>query len=57
MHVHVESSKGEAKFWMEPVIALADYTGFSSRELTKIQSEIQEHRHAITTAWKRHFRT
>lgn len=31
MHVHVQSSVGEAKFWLEPEIELAQNYGLSSR--------------------------
>jgi hypothetical protein len=30
MHIHVHSPDGEAKFWLEPVIALADAYGLSA---------------------------
>lgn len=33
MHVHVCSAQGEAKFWLEPVIALAQNAGLSPRQL------------------------
>ena len=56
MHVHVESGDGEAKFWIEPVIALASYKGLSKKELTKIQTEIERRRHDIETSWKKHFK-
>jgi len=28
VHVHVISPDGEAKFWLEPLISLANYSGF-----------------------------
>jgi uncharacterized protein DUF4160 len=31
MHVHVHHAEGEAKFWLEPEIALADNYGLSRR--------------------------
>jgi hypothetical protein len=54
-HIHVVSEKGEAKFWFQPIVSLADYTGFSVRELTEIERTIHEHRDEIEKAWKRHF--
>ena len=27
IHVHVETSDGKAKFWLEPFVALADFRG------------------------------
>lgn len=31
MHVHVQGQNGEAKFWLEPVIEVAQHTGLSRR--------------------------
>jgi hypothetical protein len=33
MHIHVVSPDGEAKFWIEPIVALANYSGFSIKQL------------------------
>jgi len=55
LHVHVTAPEGEAKFWLEPVVALADYQGLSARRLREIQKVIEEHKDEITKAWKRHF--
>lgn len=56
MHVHVVSPDGEAKFWMEPIISLANYTGFNKRQLGHLQQLVEEHRSEIVKAWKDHFR-
>jgi hypothetical protein len=56
MHVHVVSADGEAKFWMEPIISLANYTGFDKRQLGRLQKLIEEHRREIAKAWKEYFR-
>lgn len=55
MHVHVSGSEGEAKFWIEPVVALADHTGLSARDLLRIQTIVVEHYDEIKKAWKKHF--
>ena len=55
MHVHVASSDGEAKFWIEPVIALAENHGIPSRELTTVQKTIESHEQDIRNAWRLHF--
>lgn len=55
MHVHVASSEGEAKFWIEPAIALADSHGISNRQLTTLQKIVESHEHDIRTAWNNHF--
>ena len=54
-HVHVTSADGEAKFWLEPIIALADSTGLSKKQLATIQKTIVERYHEIRGAWKKHF--
>jgi hypothetical protein len=33
MHVHVQSAAGEAKFWLEPEIELAQNFGLNTRQL------------------------
>lgn len=55
MHVHVQSSKGEAKYWLQPELTLAKNTGFSSRDLQTIVSIIKEHEDEIRSAWYKHF--
>ncbi len=42
MHVHVQSSAGEAKFWIEPSIALARNKGLPDREIRAIEEIIRE---------------
>ena len=36
-HVHVISSNGEAKFWLEPVVALADSEGLKPLEVEEFK--------------------
>jgi len=36
MHIHILSPEGEAKFWIEPVVALADYSGLSDSNTVNI---------------------
>jgi hypothetical protein len=55
IHVHVTSSEGEAKFWLEPIVSLAVYYGLSARRLTEVQKIVEEHRGEIIKAWKNHF--
>lgn len=55
MHVHVAHPEGEAKFWIEPTIALADSTGLSARHLSDAENVVQRHVEEIRDAWKRHF--
>ena len=55
LHVHVETSGGEAKFWLEPQIALARSHGLADTQLRQAQSLIEEHEQEIRDAWHRHF--
>jgi len=55
MHVHVQGQSGEAKFWLEPTIELAQYVGLSQREINEALRLVQEHEHDIRSAWRKHF--
>ncbi len=55
MHVHVYHAEGEAKFWLEPRVALAVNFGLSQRRLTRALRLIVEHEDEIRSAWKAHF--
>ncbi len=55
MHLHVESSKSEAKFWLEPRIELAVSYRFNTKELTDLRHTLEEHANAFRFAWKQHF--
>jgi hypothetical protein len=55
IHIHVTCEKGEAKFWMEPIVSLATYYGLKPKMLVEIQKIIEEHRNEIIKAWQKHF--
>lgn len=55
MHIHVMGQNGEAKFWIEPVVELAQNYGLSQREIGETLRLVQEHEHDIRSAWQRHF--
>lgn len=55
MHVHISSPDGEAKFWIEPVVALADFSGYSQRQLKELVKVVESHAKEISKAWKQHF--
>lgn len=56
MHIHIWSPDGEAKFWIEPVVALADYKRFSDKQIKELDKVVKEHVKEIEKAWKKHFR-
>jgi hypothetical protein len=47
IHIHVISPEGEAKFWLEPIISLANYSGLSKRQLNFLQKTIERHKNEI----------
>jgi Domain of unknown function (DUF4160) len=55
MHVHVHGPRGEAKFWLEPAISLAQNYALSTRQINVVLRVIQEHEDEIRKAWKTHF--
>ena len=55
MHVYVQGQNGEAKFWLEPVIELAQFVGLSRHELKEALRLVQEHENDIRNAWYKHF--
>ena len=55
MHVHVTCPEGEAKFWLEPIVALERNQGLSPRMLNELQKIIEEKRNEVIRAWKKHF--
>ena len=55
MHVHVQSNSGEAKFWLEPDIKIAQNHGLSMKELNEAYNLIEEHTNEIRAAWQQHF--
>ena len=54
-HIHVQCPDGEAKFWLEPQIALAQNHGLDDRQIRIALALIEEHVDEIRTAWDRHF--
>lgn len=54
MHVHIASPNGEAKFWIEPLVALADYSGFTKRQLIELERVVKNNVEKIKETWKAH---
>ena len=55
IHVHVQGQNGEAKFWLEPQIELAQHVGLSRREINEAFHLVQDHENEIRNAWFKHF--
>jgi hypothetical protein len=57
MHVHVYCANGQAKFWLEPSIELAENYGLRSSEISTAQKLVEEHSDEIRRRWQDHFRS
>ena len=55
LHAHVQCPDGEAKFWLEPAIALAQNHGLSEQPLRAAKLLIEGHVGEIRSAWQEHF--
>lgn len=54
-HIHLQQAERYAKFWLEPLIELAEARGFRSSELRDLHSLIEQHRAKLMIAWDEHF--
>jgi hypothetical protein len=52
---NVSSPEGQAKFWIEPVGALADYSGLSDKQIRELVKVVEKNVKDIEKAWKNHF--
>lgn len=55
IHVHVQGPDGEAKFWLDPDIALAENIGLTAPTLRRIERLVRQHEVGIRAAWLEHF--
>ena len=55
IHIHISSPDGEAKFWIEPEIELAENHGLSQKQINEIKKLIEENENDIRNAWQDHF--
>ena len=55
VHVHAESSDGEAKFWLYPEVRVARSVGYSRRRLSELVRVVGQRRAEIERAWNEHF--
>jgi hypothetical protein len=54
-HVHVQTPDGEAKFWLEPEIQLAQNFGIKENELNDILKIIGAKADEFKALWNEHF--
>jgi hypothetical protein len=55
IHIHVRDANGQAKFWIEPEIALEKNYGLKEDELIDILGIIKKRKQEIVDAWHEHF--
>jgi hypothetical protein len=54
-HIHIHSADGEAKFWLEPQIELAQNYRLSKKNLNEVEKIIEDHIDDLITAWEQYF--
>lgn len=54
-HIHVSSSDGETKIWLEPGIEVAQVANLSAQEVNKILEIVKSRKEEISEFWNRHF--
>ncbi len=57
IHIHVSCPDGEAKFWLEPVVALANNYGLTPKQLNQLQKIIEAKHEEVKRSWKKHFKS
>ncbi len=55
LHVHVSGSDGEAKFWLDPQIEIAQNHGLNPRRIAKALAVVRRKEREIRAAWEEHF--
>ena len=55
VHVHVYCADGEAKFWVEPEVAVVRNHGLTEAQLAEMRSVVEDRKDDITRAWREHF--
>jgi hypothetical protein len=57
MRVHVRCQEGEAKFWLEPEVEVAQSHGLSPLQISGTLQCVKERRDEIEDAWREHFKS
>lgn len=55
MHIHVQKAGAEAKFWINPEIALDRSDGIDAKTLRKLLVILQQNRNIIEDRWNEYF--
>jgi hypothetical protein len=49
--MHVDRENKSAKFWLDPVVALAENHGYSRKELRDIEQIVRENLETLRNEW------
>ncbi len=55
-HIHILKDGNKAKFWLEPVVELAENKGFKEHELSKIEKIIKQNEEDFKSKFSKHLR-
>lgn len=55
LHVHVRGAEGEAKFWLKPLVRLADSEGLDARTQKELLGVVEQNVELIERIWNEHF--
>ena len=55
MHIHVRSADGEAKFWLTPIVDLADSDGYDARTLRELRDVVTNNKVLMERMWNGYF--
>lgn len=55
VHIHIEKSEGNAKYWLNPIEEAYSY-GFSPKERKEVRKLIIEHQTVLINAWNEYFK-
>ncbi len=55
MHIHINTADGTAKFWLEPVVSLADFYNMTTKELSELKQITETKQNEFISAWQQHF--
>ena len=56
VHIHIKKGEGVAKFWVTPIISLAESRKMKVSELARAQEIVTERRQEILDSWTRYFK-
>lgn len=54
-HIHVSSSDGEVKIWLEPQIEVAKVVNLTTEQVNSILKIVKKHEEEINGSWNNHF--